>query len=84
MSDKVESIAEVHTAFPKDEDGDRDFRGHRHYHTKLISDGGESGKFWSGVKEQVAKNVVIGLLMVFMLGVNSYITNAAHTQEQHK
>lgn len=86
LSERIDAIAKVHEAFPKDEDGERDFRGHRHYHTRLMGDAKESGRFWANRKDEIGKMVLYAIMMLCVLGVNTYITNQSHNQpiEVHK
>lgn len=84
LSERIEEIAEVHTAIPLDDEGKRDFTGHRHYHKSVMSKSGESKHIFTVVKEQVAKNLVIGLMMVFMLGVQTYITKTSVESAHHE
>jgi hypothetical protein len=80
LSERIDAIAKVHEAFPKDEDGERDFRGHRHYHTKLMGDAKEAGKFWSNRKDEIGKMLLYAVMAVLLLGANTYITNQSHNQ----
>jgi len=74
LAARMEEVAEVHYAFPKDEDGERDFKGHRHYHTKLMGEAKEQGQFWANRKDEIGKMALYGLMMLCILGVNTYIT----------
>jgi tetrahydromethanopterin S-methyltransferase subunit G len=85
LTERVDEIAEVHTAFPKDEEGTRDFKGHRHYHARLNAGEEKQDDFWSRMKEEVGKNVVTAILIIFALGINSYINKISHeTPPQHE
>lgn len=74
---KVEEVSALHKAFPPDEDGKPDIRGHRRYHDSLIEEDGERGKFWRGIKHKVGEYLVFAALMVFCFGINSYIQRVA-------
>lgn len=84
LSARVEEIAKLHKAFPVDEDGEPDIKGHRRYHSKLIDDAGKDGKVWQGVREQIAKNIVVGVMIIMSLGVNAYISKAASQSQHHE
>jgi hypothetical protein len=84
LSARVEEIAKLHKAFPVDEDGEPDIKGHRRYHSNLIAGSRESGKFWANRKDEAGKIVLYAIMTVCLLGVNTYITKTAAEGQHHE
>lgn len=65
--DRIE--AEVHVlteAFPRNEDGSIDVHGHRQAHEEAIKAAQEQQAFWRGLKLDLAKNGIRGVIFVVL------------------
>ena len=51
-------------AFPKDEEGNVDYDGHRKYHEQLIRAAEAQTEFWNDLKKEVAKKGVIAIIVI--------------------
>ena len=51
-------------AFPKDEDGEVDYDGHRKYHESLIKAAEAQEAFWTDLKKEIIKKGVLGALVI--------------------
>ena len=60
-------LAEMHNmrgAFPKNEDGEVDYDGHKKYHESLIRAAEAQEEFWRDLKKEVAKKGIIAALVI--------------------
>lgn len=64
LADGAESFEQIRRAFPKDKDGQPDFRGHRDYHEQIISD----KQFRREVMKDVAKKGAF-IFTLFLFGL---------------
>lgn len=78
LAARIEEIAEVHQAFPLDDEGKRDFPGHRRDHKQRMLEAAKGGNFWDTLKSEASKLLLYGVMIVFVLGVNTYIENKSH------
>lgn len=61
-------VKHMRSAFPKDEDGEVDYDGHRKYHEHLIRAAEAQEAFWNDLKKEIIKKGIIGA-MVIALGL---------------
>lgn len=73
LTRRVDALGVVFKAFPNDEDGEPDIKGHKRYHSSLIIGSEKNGRFWHAVKEQVGRNLVTGVMGLLLLGGNAYV-----------
>lgn len=59
-------VKHMRSAFPKDEDGEVDYEGHRKYHESLIRAAEAQAEFWSDLKKEVAKKGIIALIVIVL------------------
>lgn len=59
-------LKDMRHAFPRTEDGEVDFVGHRSAHEAMIRSAQAQTEFWQELKLDVAKKGVIGLLAVIV------------------
>lgn len=57
-------VKHMRAAFPKDEDGEVDYDGHRKYHEHLIRAAEAQEAFWNDLKKEVIKKGIIGALII--------------------
>ena len=64
----LSEVKHMRAAFPKDEEGNVDYDGHRKYHEQLIATAKAQEDFWKDLKKDVAKKGIIGFIaLVFGL-----------------
>lgn len=56
-------LKKMESGFPKNEDGDVDFDGHRKYHESMIEAAREQAKFWKDLRIDIAKKGVLFLIV---------------------
>ena len=59
-------VKHMRSAFPKDEDGDVDYEGHRKYHESLIRAAEAQAEFWNDLKREVAKKGILAALVIVL------------------
>jgi hypothetical protein len=57
-------VKHMRSAFPKNEDGEVDYDGHRKYHESLIKAAEAQEAFWNDLKKEVIKKGVLGALVI--------------------
>lgn len=62
----LDELKKMHGAFPRTEDGDTDFDGHRRYHESMIKAAEAQTKFWEELKLDIAKKGAWGLLVILV------------------
>jgi hypothetical protein len=60
----LDEMRHLRSAFPKDEDGNVDYDGHRKYHEHLIRAAEAQEAFWNDLKKEVIKKGIIGALII--------------------
>lgn len=64
LDEILQEIKKVHGAFPRTDDGDADFSGHREAHEAMIEAAKAQTEFWRELKLDVIKKGVWGLLII--------------------
>ena len=64
LDEILQEVKRVHGAFPRTEDGDVDFLGHREAHEAMIEAAKAQAEFWKELKLDVIKKGVWGLLII--------------------
>lgn len=59
-------VKHMRSAFPKDEDGNVDYEGHRKYHESLIRAAEAQAEFWNDLKREVAKKGVLAAIVIVL------------------
>lgn len=60
----LDELKKLENAFPRSEDGEVDYMGHRKYHESLIRAAEAQAEFWSDLKKEVAKKGIIAVLVI--------------------
>lgn len=60
----LDEMRHLRSAFPKDEDGNVDYDGHRKYHEHLIRAAEAQEAFWHDLKKEIIKKGIIGTLVI--------------------
>jgi hypothetical protein len=60
----LDEVKHMRSAFPKNEDGEVDYDGHRKYHESLIRAAEAQEAFWNDLKKEVIKKGIIGALII--------------------
>ena len=60
----LDEIKKLEGAFPRSEDGDVDYEGHRKYHESLIRAAEAQEEFWRDLKKEVAKKGILAALVI--------------------
>lgn len=60
----LDEVKHMRAAFPKDEDGNVDYDGHRKYHESLIRAAEAQEAFWNDLKKEVIKKGIVGALVI--------------------
>jgi len=60
----LDEVKHMRAAFPKDEDGNVDYDGHRKYHEHLIRAAEAQEAFWTDLKKEIIKKGIIGALII--------------------
>lgn len=74
LSEILIEVKKIHGAFPRTDDGETDFDGHRNYHEAMIKAANAQEAFWRELKLDVVKKGVWGLLIIL---VGLVLTGAA-------
>lgn len=64
LDEILAEIKKIHGGFPRDEDGETDFAGHREAHESMIKAAKAQEAFWNELKLDVAKKGVWGMLII--------------------
>lgn len=64
LDEILEEVKKIHGAFPRTNDGDTDFDGHRNYHESMIKAANAQEAFWRELKLDIVKKGVWGLLII--------------------
>lgn len=59
-------VKHMRSAFPKDDDGDVDYEGHRKYHESLIRAAEAQAEFWNDLKREVAKKGILAAIVIVL------------------
>lgn len=57
-------IKHMRAGFPKDEDGNADYDGHRKYHEQLMRAAEAQTEFWNDLKKEIAKKGILTLVVI--------------------
>jgi hypothetical protein len=57
-------VKHMRSAFPKNEDGEVDYDGHRKYHESLIRAAEAQEAFWTDLKQEIIKKGILGALVI--------------------
>lgn len=60
----LSEVKRMRAGFPKDEEGNADYEGHRKYHEALIRSAEAQTEFWNDLKKEVAKKGIIAILVI--------------------
>jgi hypothetical protein len=60
----LEEIKHMRGAFPKDEEGNVDYDGHRKYHEHLIRAAEAQEAFWNDLKKEIIKKGILGAVVI--------------------
>lgn len=60
----LNEVKHMRAAFPKDEDGNVDYDGHRKYHESLIRAAEAQEAFWNDLKKEIIKKGIVGALII--------------------
>jgi hypothetical protein len=60
----LDEVKHMRAAFPKDEQGEVDYAGHRKYHEHLIKAAEAQEAFWTDLKKEIIKKGVLGALVI--------------------
>ena len=60
----LDEVKSMRAGFPKDEDGNVDYEGHRKYHEHLIRAAEAQEAFWHDLKKEIIKKGIIGALII--------------------
>ena len=60
----LDEVKHMRAAFPKDEQGEVDYDGHRKYHEHLIKAAEAQEAFWTDLKKEIIKKGVLGALVI--------------------
>lgn len=74
LEEILDEVKKIHGAFPRTDDGETDFDGHRNYHEAMIKAANAQEEFWRELKLDVVKKGVWGLLIIL---VGLVLTGAA-------
>jgi len=64
LEEILDEVKKIHGAFPRTDDGDTDFDGHRNYHEAMIKAANAQEAFWRELKLDIVKKGVWGLLII--------------------
>jgi hypothetical protein len=63
----------VHRAFPRNDLQEPDFDGHRHYHTKKVSEEKIVSGYKQGITEKILQGVIGFILMLLGMGAVAWL-----------
>lgn len=66
LDEILAEIKKIHGGFPRNDDGDTDFIGHREAHEQMIKAAKAQAEFWNELKLDVAKKGVWGILIILV------------------
>lgn len=64
LDEILSEIKKIHGGFPRDEEGETDFAGHREAHESMIKAARAQEQFWNELKLDVAKKGIWGILII--------------------
>lgn len=64
LDEILAEVRKIHGAFPRDNNGDTDFDGHRQYHEAMIRAAEAQAAFWNELKLDVVKKGVWGAVVI--------------------
>ena len=78
----LQEVKHMQAGFPKDEDGNVDYEGHRKYHEHLIRAAEAQEAFWTDLKKEIIKKGILGALIIALgllwLGAQTKLGIAPH------
>lgn len=66
LDEILAEVRKIHGAFPRDNNGDTDFDGHRQYHEAMIRAAEAQAAFWNELKLDVVKKGVWGAIVIIV------------------
>lgn len=66
LDEILSEIKKIHGGFPRNEDGDTDFAGHREAHEEMIKAAKAQAAFWNELKLDIAKKGIWGMLIILV------------------
>ena len=60
----LDEVKHMRAAFPKDEEGNVDYDGHRKYHEHLIRAAEAQEAFWNDLKKEIIKKGILGAVVI--------------------
>lgn len=64
LDEILSEVRKIHGAFPRTNDGETDFDGHRQYHEAMIRAAEAQAAFWNELKLDVVKKGVWGAIVI--------------------
>ena len=64
LDEILSEVRKIHGAFPRTNDGETDFDGHRQYHEAMIRAAEAQAAFWNELKLDVVKKGVWGAVVI--------------------
>jgi len=66
LDEILAEVRKIHGAFPRTNEGETDFDGHRQYHEAMIRAAEAQAAFWNELKLDVVKKGVWGMLIILL------------------
>lgn len=66
LDEILAEVRKIHGAFPRTNDGETDFDGHRQYHEAMIRAAEAQAAFWNELKLDVVKKGVWGAIVIIV------------------
>lgn len=66
LDEILSELKKIQSAFPRNEDGETDFSGHREAHEEMIKAAKAQADFWNELKLDVAKKGVWGMVIILV------------------
>ena len=63
LDEILAEVRKIHGAFPRDNNGETDFDGHREYHEAMIRAAEAQAEFWKELRLDIAKKGTWGLII---------------------
>lgn len=63
MNEILAEVKKIHGAFPRNDNGETDFDGHREYHEAMIRAAEAQAEFWKELRLDIAKKGLWGLII---------------------
>lgn len=60
----LDEVKHMRNGFPKDDNGNVDYDGHRKYHEQLIRAAEAQEAFWTDLKKEIIKKGILGALVI--------------------